>query len=348
MTASSATTGIRWARCRRSRRTTSSTAGRRARPWRRRCAWAGWRCRPGCSTRWWRRRGWPAAPRTRSASSPSPNSSLPAATIARYGTPGSPTAAAATSLSPRSATAPTGFASPESPRACTRWCRSDPGRVRPRRSPPRCAATSPSRAWLTTRPGSPRPAWWSATPARRSMPSPPRLPRCGPLCTITEVMNGYPPRQADERLAQLSAELRRYQKEALAARRELAEAHRRIRELESPASARIEQLLQAAREQVENEAAKARTQAERETGELRHAAEREADRARKAVTQQAEQVISAAEQAAAKVIAAAERTAAELRAAAERAATELRAAAEQEVSQRRAAAERDITKQRAL
>ena len=172
-------------------------------------------------------------------------------------------------------------------------------------------------------------------------------------------MNGYPPRQADERLAQLSAELRRYQKEALAAQHELAEAHRRVWELESPASARIEQLLQAAREQVENEAAKVRAQAERETGELRRAAERETDRARKAAMQQAEQVISAAEQTAAKVIAAAERTAAELRAPAERTAAELRAAAEQEVSQRRSAAERaaaelraaaehDITKQRAL
>ena len=122
-------------------------------------------------------------------------------------------------------------------------------------------------------------------------------------------MNGYPPRQAGEHLARLTAELRRYQQEALAAQRELAEAHRRIRELESPAGARIEQLLQAASEQVEHEAAKARAQAERETGELRRAAERETDGARKAAAQQAEQVLSAAEQAAAKVISAAERTA---------------------------------------
>src|SRR6516165_979097 len=119
-------------------------------------------------------------------------------------------------------------------------------------------------------------------PARRSMPLPPRLPGCGQLCTITEVVNGYPPRQAGEHLARLTAELRRYQQEALAAQRELAEAHRRIRELESPAGARIEQLLQAASEQVELEAAKARAQAERETGELRRAAKRETGELRRA------------------------------------------------------------------
>ncbi|HTU07390.1 MAG TPA: hypothetical protein VMG13_17695, partial [Trebonia sp.] len=63
-------------------------------------------------------------------------------------------------------------------------------------------------------------------------------------------MNSYAPRRADEQLQRLTAELRRYQQEALGAQRELAAARRRIWELEQPASARMEQLLDAAREQV--------------------------------------------------------------------------------------------------
>ena len=63
-------------------------------------------------------------------------------------------------------------------------------------------------------------------------------------------MNGNAPRHVEEHLAQLTAELRRFQQDALAAQRELADAHRRIAELDRPASARIEQLLRAAQEQV--------------------------------------------------------------------------------------------------
>ena len=49
-------------------------------------------------------------------------------------------------------------------------------------------------------------------------------------------MNGNAPRHVEEHLAQLTAELRRFQQDALAAQRELADAHRRIAELDRPAS----------------------------------------------------------------------------------------------------------------
>ncbi|MFZ0162454.1 MAG: hypothetical protein WAL12_02610, partial [Trebonia sp.] len=74
-------------------------------------------------------------------------------------------------------------------------------------------------------------------------------------------MNGYAPRRADAHLQRLMADLRRFQQEAQAAQRELAEARRRIWELEQPASTRVGQLLEAARDQVAGVVAAAEAQA---------------------------------------------------------------------------------------
>jgi hypothetical protein len=151
-------------------------------------------------------------------------------------------------------------------------------------------------------------------------------------------MNGNAPHhRVEEHLAQLTADLRRYQAEAQAAQRELAEAQHRIQELDRPASARIEQLLRAAREQVaefaraaEEEAGRLRALIRQEADDSRRAAERETDAARTASMQRADEVISAAEREAAAVRGAAERDVAQLRGAAEREARQLRAAANAE------------------
>ena len=127
---------------------------------------------------------------------------------------------------------------------------------------------------------------------------------------FAKVMRGYDPHQVDEHIRQLATEVRRHQEDAVAARRDLNDAHRQIQEQERPTysglGARIEQLLRLAEEQAtelvqaarseaneikaaakvdgaelraaaENEAAELRANAKRETDEVRGAAEREAD-----------------------------------------------------------------------
>src|SRR5260370_41495809 len=51
---------------------------------------------------------------------------------------------------------------------------------------------------------------------------------------FAKVMRGYDPHQVDEHIRQLASEVRRHQEDALAARRELADAHRPIRAPDGP------------------------------------------------------------------------------------------------------------------
>src|SRR5499433_4590700 len=82
---------------------------------------------------------------------------------------------------------------------------------------------------------------------------------------FAKVMRGYDPHQVDEHIRQLAAEVRRHQEEALAARRDLTDAHRQIQEQERPTysglGARIEQLLRLAEEQRDEILQEARTEA---------------------------------------------------------------------------------------
>jgi hypothetical protein len=149
------------------------------------------------------------------------------------------------------------------------------------------------------------------------------------------------PSPDDDQLALLRAELRQYQKEALAAQRELAEARRRVLELETRASGRIGQLLQAAREQADEavaeikaEASATREAADRYAADTRAAADADAERTRAQAAREADQEIAV------------QRTSAEhemavQRATAEREAAAVRAAADREVKPLKTAAKRE-------
>jgi hypothetical protein len=139
-----------------------------------------------------------------------------------------------------------------------------------------------------------------------------------PRRSLAREMQGYPPRpgpgrdprQADEQLQQLTAELQA--------------AHQRIRELEqranrSAASARVEQLLTAARQQA---------------AEFVQAARVEAEQIRAAAQAQAAEVRGDAKRAA-------ERERSSVRASADREADTVRASAEREAAQVRASANRE-------
>ena len=145
---------------------------------------------------------------------------------------------------------------------------------------------------------------------------------------FAKVMRGYDPHQVDEHIRQITNEVRRHQEDALAARRELSDAHRQIQEQERPTysglGARIEQLLRLAEEQAtelvqaarseaneikaaakvdgaelragaENEAAELRANAKRETDDMRSAAEREADSIRTTARREADELTSTTE-----------------------------------------------------
>ena len=148
----------------------------------------------------------------------------------------------------------------------------------------------------------------NAQPRMRSE-EPPRRP-------FVREMHGYAPRQVDEQLRQLTAELR--------------EAHRRILELEHAAravpSARIEQLLQAAQEQA---------------AEYVRAVSSEADEIRAAARAYANEVRAAADKEMAALRAATEREQANLRAGTERELANLRATADREAAQLKTSATRE-------
>src|SRR5215470_15609380 len=105
---------------------------------------------------------------------------------------------------------------------------------------------------------------------------------------FAKVMRGYDPHQVDEHIRQLANEVRRHQEDALAARRDLADAHRQIQEqateLVQAARSEANEIKAAAkvdgaelRAAAENEAAELRANSKRETDDMRGAAEREAD-----------------------------------------------------------------------
>ena len=151
---------------------------------------------------------------------------------------------------------------------------------------------------------------------------------------FAKVMRGYDPHQVDEHIRQLATEVRRHQEDAVAARRDLNDAHRQIQEQERPTysglGARIEQLLRLAEEQAtelvqaarseaneikaaakvdgaelraaaENEAAELRANAKRETDEVRGAAEREADSIRTTARRESDELTSTTEREVAKL-----------------------------------------------
>ena len=102
-------------------------------------------------------------------------------------------------------------------------------------------------------------------------------------------------------MRQLRADLRQYQMEALAAQRELTEAHRRMRDLESPVTIRIEKLLLAAREQagelvaaLKADAEASRKDADAYAADVRAAADRDAAALRAQGTHQGDQAREAA------------------------------------------------------
>jgi len=130
-------------------------------------------------------------------------------------------------------------------------------------------------------------------------------------------MRGYAPRQVDEQLRQLTAELR--------------EAHRQIAELEraakrSASGARVEQLLQAAREQAAEYVRAVRSEAE----EIRTAAEAYATEQRAAVDREIASLRASAEREASNLRAGAEREAAAVKASAARERDEIVTAAKRE------------------
>ncbi|MBO0817111.1 MAG: DivIVA domain-containing protein, partial [Actinobacteria bacterium] len=71
---------------------------------------------------------------------------------------------------------------------------------------------------------------------------------------FAKVMRGYDQHQVDEFIKQLDGEVRQYREQMQAQQRELAEAHRQLREQERPTysglGSRIEQLLRLAEEQA--------------------------------------------------------------------------------------------------
>ena len=82
---------------------------------------------------------------------------------------------------------------------------------------------------------------------------------------FAKVMRGYAPHQVDEHIRQLATGVRRHQEDAVAARRDLNDAHRQIQEQERPTysglGARIEQLLRLAEEQATELVQAARSEA---------------------------------------------------------------------------------------